>query len=393
MNNFDLRSTTRIVFGKAEEMKVGSLIKSYGGKNILLHYGGGTIKKSGLYDTVMDSLKKEGLKVTELGGAKPNPRLTLVHEGIELCRKNNIDFVLAVGGGSAIDSAKAIAMGVDYDEDIWDLYESGNAPKSALPVATILTLPATGSEASKHSVITNESKQLKIGYNNELIRPVFSIVNPELFFTLPNNQVANGICDMMSHIMERYFTNSTNTDLVDGLSESTLRTIMKNAYILHKDVKDYNAWCEVAMAGTIAHNDILSMGREEDWACHNMEHEMGAIYDIAHGAGLAILTPSWMRYVYRQNISMFVQFAVNVMGVEGSYRDPDALVNEGIDRLEAFFKAMGLPTKMTDLNIDDRNFEIMAKKATNFASGNDQPIGGLKELNWQDIVTIFNMAK
>ena len=394
MNSFDLCCTTRILFGKGQEAKVGGLIKEYGGSRVLLHYGGGSVIRSGLYDRVMESLKEAGLTVIPLGGAKPNPRLSLVHEGIALCRKENIDFLLAIGGGSAIDSAKAIAVGVSYEGDVWDLYETGTLAPSALPLATILTLPATGTEASSHSVITNEEKQLKIGYADERIRPRFSIINPELFFTLPHNQVANGVCDMMSHILERYLTNSIHTDLVDGLSEATLRTIMKNALRLKEDVTNYDAWGEVAMGGVIAHNDLLSMGRTEDWACHKMEHELSAIYDVAHGAGLAAITPSWMRYVYKENIPMFLQFAVKVMGVDGSFREPEDCILEGIRRLELFFHTMGLPNSIKELGIDSSQFEVMAKKATLFENGKERRlVGGVKKLGWKDVLAIYEMAK
>lgn len=245
-----------------------------------------------------------------------------MHEGIALCKKENVDLILAVGGGSTIDSAKAIAMGVYYDGDIWEVYEQGKPVEKALPVATVLTIPAAGSESSGDSVITNEEKQLKFGYGSPLIRPLLSVMDPELFFTLPKNQLANGVADMMSHVFERYFTNTTHTDLTDGLCEVTLKTLMKNAPIALDDPQNYDAWAELGFSGTVAHNGLVGMGREQDWACHGMEHELSAIYDVAHGAGLAVLTPGWMQYVYKDNINMFVQFAVNVMGVEGSYRIP-----------------------------------------------------------------------
>lgn len=392
MNNFDYQNRTRIIFGKDKEKEIGSLVKPYADK-VLLHYGGGSIKKCGLYNEVIKSLKSADIEILELAGVKPNPRLDLVHQGIKLCRENNIKFILAVGGGSVIDSAKAIAMGVPYDGDVWEFFLSGKEPENVLDVATILTLPATGSESSDSSVITNEETQLKLGYGSDKIRPLFSIMNPELFFTLPQNQVANGVCDMMSHIMERYFTNTTHTDVTDGLCESTLKAIMRNALILNKDNKDYDAWAEVSFAGTIAHNGLFGLGRRQDWACHRMEHELSAIYDVAHGAGLSVMTPAWMRYVYKANVNMFVQFAVNVMGVESSFRDLDAIVLDGINKLEEFFISMGLPVRLKELGIDETNFEVMAKKATWFEDGKEYPIGGLKKLAWQDIVEIYKLAK
>ena len=300
--------------------------------------------------------------------------------------------VLAVGGGSVIDSAKAIAMGVCNDGDVWDFFATGKPIEAALPVATILTLPATGSEASDGTVVTNEEAQLKLPYGDIILRPVFSIMNPELYFTLPENQIANGVCDMMSHIMERYFTNTTHTDVTDGLCESVLRTIMNNARILKRDHTNYDAWAEVALAGTVAHNGLLGLGREEDWGCHNMEHELSAIYDVAHGAGLAVVTPAWMRHIYKEHLSIFVQFAVNVMGVTGGLRDLDAVALEGIRRLQAFFTEMGQPSSLAGLGIDGQNLAQMAYKATHWPDGSGKPLGGLKKLSEQDALAIYQLA-
>ena len=391
MLNFDMHIPTRIIFGKDTQKEIGRLIRPYT-KKALLHYGGNSIKKSGLYDQVVASLKENNIDFVELGGVVPNPRLSLAEEGAKLCIKEGVDLILAVGGGSVIDSAKAIAIGACND-DIWKFYEEGGEIKGALPVATILTIPAAGSESSPHTVITNEEKQIKKGYGSNFLKPVLSIVNPELFFTLPKNQIANGVADMMSHIFERYFTNTTHTDLTDGLCETTLKAIMKNALIVSQNPENYDAWCQVGFGGTIAHNDILGLGRAQDWACHDMEHELSAIYDIAHGAGLAILTPAWMQYVYKTNINMFVQFAVNVMGVEGSYRDPDAIVMEGIARLREFYKKIGLPATLTEMGIDESRYELMARKATGEAYGKEHSIGGLKKLYWQDVLQIYKLAK
>ena len=392
MLNFDFYAPARILFGKGEEKRIGELLKPHA-KKVLLHYGGGSIKKSGLFDAVVASLRENGVEFVELGGVKPNPRLSLVHEGVALCRKENVDLVLAVGGGSAIDSAKAIAMGVPYGGDIWEVYEQGRAIEKALPVAVILTIPAAGSESSGDTVITNEAKQLKYGYGSPHLRPLLSIMNPELFFTLPRNQLAYGVADMMSHVFERYFTNTAHTDLTDGLCEVTLKTLMRNAPLAHGNMRDYDAWAELGFAGTVAHNGLVGMGRRQDWACHDMEHELSAIYDVAHGAGLAVLTPGWMRYVYKDNINMFVQFAVNVMGVEGSFREPDAIVLEGIERLRAFFNRLGLPATLSELGIGEDRLEEMAKKATRVPFGEERPIGGLKKLYWKDVLAIYNLVK
>jgi len=392
MMNFDFYSPARIVFGKDTETQIGELLKPYAGK-VLLHYGGGSIKKSGLYDKVIDSLKQAGISYVELGGVVPNPRLSLVHDGIAICKQNNVELILAVGGGSVIDSAKAIAMGYYYDGDVWEIYEQGKPVEKALPVATILTIPAAGSESSGDTVITNEAKELKFGYGCSALRPVVSIINPELFFTLPKEQLGYGVADMMSHVFERYFTNTTNVDYTDKLCEVTLKTLIKYALPAYNDMKDYNAWSELGFAGTIAHNGLVGMGREQDWACHMIEHELSAIYDVAHGAGLAVVTPGWMEYVYKDNINMFVQFAVNVMGVEGSFRDPEALILEGISRLRDFFKSIGLKTTLSEIGIGEDRLEEMAKKATHEAFGKERPLGGLKKLYWQDVLAIYNLVK
>lgn len=392
MNNFDYENRTRIYFGKDKQKLVGELIKPYADK-VLLHYGGGSIKKSGLYDEVLKSLKDAGVEAVELSGVKPNPRLSLVYEGIRICRKEKIEFILAVGGGSVIDSAKAIALGVPYDGDVWDYFLTRKQPEKVLEVGAILTLPATGTESSDSVVITNEKTLEKLGHGSDKNRPLFSIMNPEHFFTLPKDQMANGVCDMMSHIFERYFTTSVKADVTDGLCESTLKAIMKNARLLNEDLGNYDAWAEVAFAGTIAHNGLLGLGRNQEWACHRIEHQLSAFYDVAHGAGLAVVTPAWMRYVYRDNLNMFVQFAVNVMGVEPSLRDPEAVVNEGIDRLESFFKALGLPVTLAELGIDEANFERMAKQATAFQDGTETPVGTSRKLFWKDIVEIYRLAR
>ncbi len=392
MLNFDLYTPARIVFGRGTQSQIGKLIKPHATK-VLLHYGGGSIKRSGLYDEVVKSLNDAGLPFVELGGVVPNPRLSLVHEGIELCRKEKVDLILAVGGGSAIDSAKAIAMGYYHDGDVWDIYDQGLDIKKALPVAIILTIPAAGSESSGDTVISNEETGRKYGYGHPLLRPLVSVMNPELFFTLPKNQVANGVADMMSHIFERYFTNTTHVDLTDALCEATLRTIIVNAPRLLDNRKDYDAWAEIGFAGTVAHNGLLGMGREQDWACHKMEHELSAAYDVAHGAGLAVLTPAWMKYVWKDNPDMFVQFSVNVMGVSKGFRDKEEVIREGIARLQAFYRTMTLPQTLAELGIDGSRQEEMAQKCTGQFYGREGAIGGLKKLGWQDVYNIYQIAK
>lgn len=392
MLNFDFHSPTRILFGRNEEKRIGELLEPQARK-VLLHYGGGSVKRSGLLDTVKASLDEHGVAYVELGGVVPNPRLTLVHEGIELCRNEAVDLILAIGGGSVIDSAKAIAMGVYYQGDVWEILEQYKPIERALPVATILTIPAAGSEASFNTVITNQAKQLKLGYGNQHLRPILSIINPELFFTLPKNQIANGIADMMSHVFERYFTNTLHTDLTDGFCESLLGTIMRNAPLVIENPQDYDAWCEIGFAAMVAHNGLVGLGRQQDWACHGLEHELSALYDVAHGAGLAVLTPAWMQYVFRENVPMFAQFAANVMGVEGSFREPDALVLTAIKRLREFYGSLALPSTLKELGVDGSQLELMAEKAVRAALVKGRPLGGFKQLDRQDVLEIYRLAQ
>ncbi len=387
MNNFVFQNTTKIVFGKGTEATVGKEVAKYS-KKILLHYGGGSIKKTGLYDKVVKSLRDEGVEYIELGGVKPNPRITLIYEGIELCKKNNIEFILAVGGGSVIDSAKGIAAGMHYDGDVWEMYMGKSKVTKALPIGVVLTIPAAGSETSGSSVVTKEEGQLKRDIFSELLRPQFAILNPEVCFTLPAYQVACGATDIMAHIMERYFTNTPNVELVDRLSEAALTTIINNVHAALANPSDYNAFAEIMWSGTVAHNDILGTGREQDWASHNIEHELSGIYDIAHGAGLAIVFPAWMKYVYKVNVNRFVQFAVRVWKVEQDFYNPEKTALEGIARMEAFFRGIGLPTRLGVAGIAEDKFEEMAEKCV--GSGT---VGNFKKLSKGDIVNIYNLAK
>ncbi len=391
MENFDYCNPTRIVFGRGVRTQVGELVKPHADR-VLLHYGGGSIKRSGLYDAIAASLKAAGVAYVELGGVVPNPRLSLVREGIALCRRERIGFVLAVGGGSVIDSAKAIAMGAPHKGDVWKLFAEGTPVEQALKVGTVLTIPAAGSESSPNTVITNEEEGLKLGYGAQVLRPVFSILDPELCLTLPPEQLANGVSDMMSHIFERYFSNTPHVDLTDALCEATLRTIMKHARRLRASPQDADAWAQIVFSGYVAHKGLLGLGRQQDWACHGMEHELSALYDVAHGAGLAVLTPAWMEYVFRDNVPLFVQFAVNVMGVEGGFREPEAVAQEGIRRLRGFYKEMGLPSTLEGLGIGADKLELMAKKATKIAFGAQRPLGGLRKLGWQDVLAIYRVC-
>lgn len=386
MNNFEFYSPTRIIFGKGNQKKIGKYVKKYS-SNILLHYGKDSIKKNGIYEEVILSLQEAGITYTELSGVQPNPRVSLVRQGVKLCKDKKIDFILAVGGGSVIDSAKAIALGIKYDGDVWDFFTRQALPEQSVPVAVILTIPAAGSESSPNTVITNEEDSMKLAVNYPNLRPVFSILNPVFCFTLPKEQIGYGVCDMMAHIFERYFTQTKFTELSDKLCEGTLKTIINNASKVLKNFNDYNAWAEIMLAGNIAHNGLLGMGRNEDWASHGIEHAMSAVYDIPHGAGLSIVFPAWMKYVYKRNIPLFVQFAVNVWGVSDSVRNSEEIALKGIEETEKFFKSLNLPVRLGNLNIKESDIEIMAKKATVFGS-----LGAFKELTTEDVIAIYKLA-
>lgn len=386
MNNFSIYLPTKIKFGKGTINKLSKLVKgNY--KKVLIHYGGGSIKRSGLYDEVVNELKKAGAEIYELGGVKPNPRLSLVREGIELAKKEGIDLILAVGGGSAIDSAKAIALGAVTDVDVWDFYLGNKRPERALPVGVVLTYPATGSEASMGSVITNEEEGLKLSVNDDLIRPTFAIMDPTYTLTLPRDLTFAGISDILSHVLERYFTNTPNVDLTDHLCEATMRSVIKNARILNEDLDDYNARAEIMLAGTIAHNGILGVGREEDWSSHNIGHQLSALYGTTHGVTLSIIFPAWMKYVYKDNLDRFNKFAVNVFDISDAGKSKEIVALEGIKAYEDFLKEVGLPTSFKEANLPSDKIEEMARKAV--IKGK---LGGLKKLDVDDIIKIYELA-
>ncbi len=383
MDNFSFQCATKYCFGKDQRKTVGSRIKPFASK-VLLVYGGGSIKRNDVYDDVTKSLKEEGISFVELSGIQANPTYEKVLEGIEIAKKERVQLILAVGGGSVIDTSKAIAMGY-YEADVWSFYERGGEVSNALPVATVLTIPAAGSEVSPDTVISYKGR--KLGYSSQKIRPVVSIVDPVIFFTLPKNQIAYGVCDMMSHIFERYFTQTTHTELIDSLCEATLKTIMRNAYLLIKNPQDYEAWSEVSLAGSVAHNGFLGCGRIQDWGCHDMEHELSAQdCKVPHGAGLAVLTPNWMRHVYKENPKMFYQFAVNVMGIKAD-RDEEKTILRGIDKLRAFFTAIGLPSTLTELGLGANVLEEMAGKCV----GNGH-VGNFKPLFKEDVLEIYRQS-
>ncbi|MCL4418431.1 MAG: iron-containing alcohol dehydrogenase [Actinobacteria bacterium] len=387
MENFVFQNTTKIIFGKGTEKSAGAEIKKYSNK-VLLHYGGQSIKKYGLYERVVKSLTDANIEFIELSGVQPNPVLSMVKEGIGLCRKNNIGFILAVGGGSVIDSAKAIAVGIPYEKgDVWDFFMGKAKAEAAVSIGVILTIAATGSESSVVSVILNEKTKMKKGYHSSFLLPKFAILNPELTYTLPPFQTACGSADIMSHIFERYFTHSKNTDLTDRLCESTLKTVAENTQVVLANPKNYDARAELMWAGTLAHNGLLGTGRIEDWGSHKIGHELGAVYGITHGATLSVIFPAWMKYVYRQNIGRFKQYAFRVWGVDPYFGDDESIALEGIKKLENFFKEIGLPTTLRELSIGNDKFEEMALKELQWG-----PIGNFMKLQKEDIINIFKLA-
>ncbi|MCL7745756.1 iron-containing alcohol dehydrogenase [Halalkalibacter alkaliphilus] len=387
MQDFTFQNGTKIIFGKDQEQVVGQETVVYG-KKVLLHFGGGSIKESGLYDRVVQSLQEQGVEIFELGGVKPNPRVSLVREGVTLCKENRIDLILAVGGGSVIDSAKAIAIGVNYDGDVWDFFTGNASVADCLPIGVVLTIPAAGSESSAGSVITNEEGAYKRAVGHETMRPKFAILNPVLTYTLPSYQTACGITDMMAHILERYFTNEKHVDLTDRLCEATLKTIINNAHTVLEEPTNYHARAEIMWAGTLAHNDLLNTGRIGDWGSHDIEHEISGIYDLAHGAGLAIIFPAWMKYVYKHDVNRFAQFANRVWDVEIDLNDLEKTALAGIKKTEEFFSSIGMPVTLKEANIDDEHFEEMARKGTERG-----PLGNFVKLQETDVYNIYQLAK
>lgn len=387
MNNFNFYSPTYFEFGRDTEAKAGKLVKRFGGKIVLVHFGGGSVVKSGLLERVIKSLEEEKIAHIELGGVVPNPRSGLVYEGIELCRKENVDFILAVGGGSVIDSSKAIAIGVPYEGDFWDFYQ-GTPIKEALPVATVLTLSAAGSEASLSSVITHEDGNVKRGTGSNLIRPVFSILNPELTTTLPAYQTACGATDMFAHVLERYFTNTKNVEITDRICEGILLTIINETPKALANPNDYDARANIMWAGMVAHNDICGVGREQDWGTHQLEHELSALYDVAHGAGLAVMFPAWMKFVYKQDIPRFAQFATRVFGCQMDFQNSERTVLEGIRRFEEFLVSIGMPIRFKELGAKAEDIPTLIKMLKLEKRG----VGNFVKLSVEDIEAIYKLA-
>ena len=391
MFDFNYYTPTKVVFGRNTELKVAELIREFGGTKVLIHYGGGSVVRSGLLGRVTDALDAAGIAYICLGGAVPNPRLGLVYEGIELCRREGVDFLLGVGGGSAIDSAKAIGYGVANGGDVWDFYDGKRKAAGCLPLGVILTIAATGSEMSDSSVITKEDGLIKRGYSSDYGRARFAIMNPELTMTLPDYQTACGCADILMHTMERYFTNGGNMEITDSMAEALLRTVMANAEILVKDPKNYDARAEVMWAGSLSHNGLTGCGNDGgDWMTHKLEHELGGLYDVAHGAGLTAVWGSWARYVYKNCLPRFRRFAVNVMGVEPAGTD-EAIALRGIEALEAFFRRIHMPTNLRELGVDatDEDLVTMARKC---AVGVGGAKGSARLLDEADMLAIYRAS-
>jgi alcohol dehydrogenase YqhD (iron-dependent ADH family) len=387
MQNFEYYARTKIIFGKGAEDKTGAETALHT-KRVLLHHSGGHAVKSGLIERIKNSLKSQGIQWVELDGVLPNPRLSLVQKGIDIVKKEKLDFILAVGGGSVIDSAKAVSMGALNDGDVWNIFERKTTAKAALPVAAVVTIPATGSESSNSCVITNEDGPYKRGVNYEFIRPVFAILNPELTFSLPPFQSALSVIDMMTHIMERYFTKETNVELTDELCEGALRVIIRNGRkIFSGGENDYNARAELMWAGNLAHNNIFGTGRIGDWASHQLAHELSGLFDTAHGAALSVVFPAWMRYNVKEDTARFARFAAKVWGVDGAFYDMEQAALEGILRMKAYFKSLGLPVSFSDAKIDPSRINEMAKRAVKFG-----PLGNFRKLNEKDIEAIYRIA-
>jgi alcohol dehydrogenase YqhD (iron-dependent ADH family) len=392
MKNFNYYAPTKVIFGKDTEQQVGNLVKEQGAKKVLIHYGGQSAEKSGLLARICASLDAASIDYVTLGGVVPNPRLSKVYEGISLCEREEVDFILAVGGGSAIDSAKAIAYGLAYEGDVWDFYDRKATAQACYPLGVVLTLSAAGSEMSDSSVITNEEGWLKRGYSSDLSRCKFAIMNPELTYTLPAYQTACGATDIMMHTMERYFTLEKDTALTDVLCEGLLKTVMDSARTALKNPTDYNARAQIMWAGSLSHNGLTGCGTVGDWASHQLEHELGGMFDVAHGAGLAAVWGSWARYVYKEDIIRFVQFAVNVMGCTNDFAHPEKTAIAGIEAMEDFYRSIGMPTSVSEMDIDMTEEQIK-EMALKCSFQNTRTIGGFRVLNSEDMEAIYRMAK
>ncbi len=392
IKDFNFYAPTRVVFGKNAENNIGSLVKAARASKVLIHYGSGSAERSGLLNVVRQQLQAADIAFIELGGVVPNPLLSKVYEGIDLCRRENVDFILAVGGGSVIDSAKAIGYGVPYDGDVWDFW-TGKTPEKCLPVGVVLTIPAAGSEMSSSCVITKDDGLIKRGINSDLCRCRFVVMNPERTYTLPAYQTAAGATDIMMHTMERYFSKYDDMTLTDAIAEALLRTVKDAALVVMRDPENYRQRAQIMWAGSLAHNDLTECGTEKDFATHRLEHELSALFGVTHGAGLAALWPSWARYVKDKHLSRFVQFAVNVMHVENDFAHPDETAEKGICAIEEFYHQIGMPTSIHELLGREITSDEIDQMVDKCSRGGTITLGALEVLDANDMRKIYEMAR
>ena len=393
IKDFNFYAPTRVVFGRDSEKQLAQLIRQQGGTRVLVHYGGGSARRSGLLDRTFDSLREADIDFVELGGVVPNPLLSKVQEGIALCRREQVDFILAVGGGSVIDSAKAIGYGVPYQGEVWDFWEGKAVPQQCLPIGVILTIPAAGSEMSSSCVITRDEGLLKRGINSDLCRCRFCIMNPQLTYTLPPYQTAAGATDIMMHTMERYFSKYEDMTLTDAISEALLHTVKDSVFEVLRNPEDYRHRAQIMWAGSLAHNDLTECGMEKDFATHRLEHELSAVYGVTHGAGLAALWGSWARYVLPKHVGRFAQFAVNVMGIANDFAYPEATAQKGIEATERFFSAIGMPISISELLgrvVTDEEINTLADRCSR---GGTITVGAMEVLDREAMRTIYQMAR
>ena len=392
MKDFNFYAPTRVVFGRESEEKLPQLIQQAGGSKVLVHYGGGSARRSGLLDKVFKMLGEAGISYVELGGVVPNPLLSRVKEGIALCRQEKVDFILAVGGGSVIDSSKAIGYGVCYEGDVWDFWDGKAVPQACLPIGVMLTIPAAGSEMSSSCVITNDEGMLKRGVNSDLSRCRFAIMNPERTYTLPPYQTAAGATDIMMHTMERYFSKYEDATLTDAIAEALLRTVKDAVFEVLRNPEDYRNRAAIMWASSLSHNDLTECGTEKDFACHKLEHELSGLFGVTHGAGLAAIWGSWARYVMDKHVSRFVKFAVNVMGVTNDFTDPKATALKGIEATECFFHAIGMPTSIPELigrEATEDEIKVLVEKCSR---GGKMNIGAMEVLTPDDMTAVYRLA-
>lgn len=393
IKDFNFYAPTRVVFGRESEKKIGELVAACSGKKVLIHYGGGSAQRSGLLEVVREQLRGAGIEFCELGGVVPNPLLSKVREGIDLCRREQVDFILAVGGGSVIDSSKAIGYGVPYDGDVWDFWAGKAVPKQCLPIGVVLTIPAAGSEMSSSCVITADEGLLKRGINSDLCRCRFAVMNPERTFTLPPYQTAAGATDIMMHTMERYFSKYEDMTLTDAISEALLRTVKDAALVVLSNPEDYRHRAQIMWAGSLAHNDLTECGTEKDFATHRLEHELSALFGVTHGAGLAAIWPAWARYVKDKHLSRFVQFAVNVMGVPCDFSHPEETAERGIRAVEEFYRQIGMPTTIHELLGRDITPQEIVTMVDKCSRGNTITIGAMEVLDAKAMRDIYTLAR